>query len=110
MSEQSAQPLSTSDGHHTRGDLKMLETAIRKRWVMPDEKKSKLPERLCDIALYSGREREQIAAARVIVAMEGQNQIDDHLMDKNSRLDSDKPTENQSVTVRVVKGVSMGDL
>lgn len=101
--------LPTSDGHHTRGDLKMMASAVNRRWIIPKNVKEEMPAVIGTIALTSDSERERIAAAKVIVAMEGQNQADDHLTDKNERLDSGKPTEN-NVTVLVIKGVSMDDL
>ncbi len=37
--------------------------------------------------------RNRIGAAKVLVAIEQQNQADDHLTDKNDRIDTGKATE-----------------
>lgn len=39
---------------------------------------------------------------KTLAALEGQNQADDHLDDKNARLDAGKPTGNEAITVRYV--------
>ena len=62
-----------------RGDLKVMETAIRKRWELTQEQKGKVVEKVMSVLsdpVASGREI--LAAARVAAALEGQNQIDEH--------------------------------
>lgn len=61
-----------TDPHHIRGDLQMLGSNIRKGWKMPDKLLEVLPARLAKIMVEGGH-REQIAAARVLVAMHAQN-------------------------------------
>lgn len=78
---------------HLREDIRIVGMAVKRRWPVPDEVKERLPGILRSIAETSDSERERIAAARVIVAMEAQNQADDHVADKNARLDEGKATE-----------------
>jgi len=40
------------------------------------------------------------SVAKTVVAMEGQQQADDHLADKNARLDAGKPTEITGISIR----------
>ena len=57
---------------HVRGDLKTLERGFRGGWKFPDKLLEVVPHRLAKI-LVEGAPREQIAAARVLVAMHAQN-------------------------------------
>lgn len=57
----------------------MIETAIRKRWGLSDEQKQNVIEKLSVIMSSSAAsERDQIAASRVLVAIESQNLADEH--------------------------------
>lgn len=71
----------------------LARTAIRNRWPVSDELKKKTIDRMADV-LCSEDNRDCVSAAKVIVAADKINQEDDHLEDKNSRLDDGKPTEN----------------
>ena len=88
--------LPTSDDHHTRADLALVGRAVRQRWGVPDSVRKELPEAMRSIVLNDDPEntRERVAAAKVLVAMEAQNQADDHAEDKNARLDGGQSTEN----------------
>lgn len=90
-----------------RRDLHKLHSlANDPRWVMPEHLREKLPAELARIALGQAAEgeedkpseRHQLMAARVLVALEGQNQTDDHQIDKNRRLDAGLPTEGFALT------------
>jgi hypothetical protein len=61
-----------TDPKHTRGDLRQVETAIRKGWQIPDQ----LFEKAAIVAqtiLVKGSNREKVAALRVLLAMNEQN-------------------------------------
>ena len=60
------------DPHHTRRDLRQVETAIKKGWKIPDQIFEQAAIVIGKI-LASGADREKIAAARVLVAMNAQN-------------------------------------
>lgn len=61
-----------TDPGHTRSDLRQIESAIRKGWVIPDMVLDALPKTMAVIAL-KGKPRDQIAAAKVLLAMKGQS-------------------------------------
>lgn len=56
-----------------RSDMKMIETAIKRNWPIPEEIMKSLPLQMALIVKKSTTERNKIAAARVIIAMHGQN-------------------------------------
>jgi hypothetical protein len=61
-----------TDPAHTRGDLRQMESAIRKGWALSDKLLENLPKVLVDV-VAKGSMREKIAAARVLVAMKESN-------------------------------------
>lgn len=74
-------------------DRVLVARAAKARWQIPDELKTALVVKLGQIVVNSDDARDVNGAARTLVAMEGQNQADDHVASKNERLDSGKPTE-----------------
>ena len=60
-----------------RGDLRLVEIAIRKRWAISDEMKTELIEKLASIT-ESGSNEEALRAISILIAAEAQNQKDDH--------------------------------
>lgn len=60
-----------------RADVKLIEKAIAKRWPVSDAMKERLAERMADLVTHSPHARNRIAAGRVLVQMEKQNQADD---------------------------------
>lgn len=61
-----------TDTGHSREDLRMIETAIRKDWQIPDQLLEALPKVAGAMAL-KGKPRDQIAAMKVLLAMKEQN-------------------------------------
>lgn len=61
-----------TDAGHSRADLMMVETAIRKGWQIPDQLLEALPKVAGAMAL-KGKPRDQIAAMKVLLAMKEQN-------------------------------------
>jgi hypothetical protein len=61
-----------TDPKHTRGDLRQIESAIRKGWQIPDQLFEKAGLVIGQI-LSKGSNREKVAAARVLIAMNEQN-------------------------------------
>jgi hypothetical protein len=93
---------------HTESDLKLLSRAIRRRWPVPEKTMAAAIQRLETIvekatvtvmtqdgpmSLDAPADANAVRAAAVLAQMESQNQADDHLADKNSRIDAGKPTE-----------------
>lgn len=62
-----------ADHGHTRSDLRLVETAIRKGWQIPDQLLEALPKVAGAMAL-KGNPRDQIAAMKVLLAMKEQNE------------------------------------
>lgn len=88
------------DNDGRRGeDMRLIRRALR--WKMSKEKAEKLLDHVMDLGLASDVARDAAAAAKTVIAAEAQNQADEHLDEKNKRLDEGKPTE--SVGVRVFK-------
>lgn len=76
-----------TDPGHLRSDLQMIESAVRKGWVIPDMLLDALPKTIGVIAL-KGNPRDQVAAAKVLLAMREQN-------------DKPEPTAPQQTVVNV---------
>ncbi len=56
-------------------DLRLVASAVRKGWVIPDEAMTVLPAALLRVALDRNEEvRARVNAAKVVVAMHGQNE------------------------------------
>lgn len=98
-------PLPTSDGHHDREDLRLVEMAVRKGWAIPDEWAEKLPQVAARIALDPGKpDRDRLRALELLGTLKRDNiggLID---LIKTRRLIGGESTEN--VTVRYVEGVN----
>lgn len=96
-----------------RSDSRMVARAIKERWPVPEDRKAGLVDRLFGIVaktfvtvmdktgntveLDDKADTNAIAAARVIVAMEGQNQ-------EEERPEAKAPTINIGIGIRVVGG------
>lgn len=73
-----------------------INTARKPRWKVDDSKRAELVECL-SVALTIAKEHADYDSmnncVRTFVAMEAQNQADDHLDEKHARLDSGQATE-----------------
>lgn len=97
--------LPTTDGHHSRGDLRMIGRAVRERWDLPPGTADVVPQVMLGIVEKCEEDRERIAAARVIVTMMGQNQADEHHADRVAQDDK----HLQLDAARALAGVSQVD-
>lgn len=61
------------DEHHSRRDMRMLESAIRKGFDIPEQLLAAVPRVVGTLAL-KGKPRDQLGAARVLVEMMKYNQ------------------------------------
>lgn len=75
-------------------DAVLVRRATKARWPVSDAVKAKLAAKLEDCLDREEDGRIVASLGKVLTAMEAQNQADDHLEDKNKRLDDGKPTEN----------------
>lgn len=106
-----------SDPHREQSDIRLVNRAVRNRWKVDEANREKIVTRLMEIvekreasvmtkggpcALDGPADTNANAAARVLVAMEQQNQADEHLADKNDRLDAGKATERVVESIEVV--------
>ena len=106
------------DDDHIRGDARLVGRAIRKGWNIDEDMRKLLKERavatLKKTLVATGQYDDQgnaimsehyadtnaLKAGALILQMDGMDQADDHLDDKNKRLDEGKATEN--VVERVI--------
>jgi len=102
-----AAPTVLADPHRTRSDCRMIARAIKNRWIVADEVKELVVDRLTEIVdkrSVSVTDREgdvnecedtadshAIAASRVLVAIVGQVQADDHIQIKADVATNKKP-------------------
>lgn len=115
MSENSTIPTTDQGGRgggallqnpkHTKSDAALIRRAASARWPITDSLKRKLLDKI-EAALDTAEDARDIRGlGQVIVAMEAQRQADEHLDDKNSRLDSGKATENIAHRMQVIEGI-----
>jgi hypothetical protein len=89
-------------------DLRTVARAVRKGWDVPLALRESIKQRIATImeketvtvmtaeglvSVDGPADANAIRAAAVVVSMTGQDQADDHLEDKNNRMDAGKPTE-----------------
>lgn len=99
-------------------DIQIMATAVKKRWNIPDEIKDAIVDRLAKIvekqyvdvmtkegpeALDGPADANAIAASRVLVAIEGQNQSDDHVVLKTT-----EPSGSTTINIGAIGSISMG--
>lgn len=111
-------------------DIKLMGRALKERWPMSPERRARIITTLCQIVdtdtfevekveceggnngegtrtktvgkITMPNHRNQIAAAKTLIAADALNQSDEHLADKNHRLDSGQATETVQHVRRVV--------
>lgn len=112
-------PLANREGVTTSGALDMsnpkdvalvrraINTARKPRWKVDDSKRAELVECL-SVALTIAKEHADYDSmnncVRTFVAMEAQNQADDHLEEKHARLDSGQATEGITFVIEKAGG------
>lgn len=95
MSEIIENKITAESGLKPGTELKLTRMAIRQRWGDIETTKKKAVQFIDDVLsdVFPADVRDKNAAVKTLAVIEGQNQADEHLADKNSRLDSGKPTE-----------------
>lgn len=91
---QGVEVLSPADLAHQRADCRLTATAVRRRWKIGPAKRDTIVTSMMSVLEADADPRNVVAAAKVLVQMVAQNQADEHLADKNARLDEGKATEN----------------
>lgn len=102
--------LPSSDGHHNRADMKLIERSRRGKWAVKPEIAQKAVEVVARIAqkdsikvackdgaIEVDNDANQIRAVATLLEIEKMNQADDQFDEKNKRLDEGKPTENTAI-------------
>lgn len=98
-------------------DINLIRRAARERWPIPEAKRALASQILMRIAetdtvtivndegnsFEVNNARNQVAAIRALAALDTINQSDDHLADKNERLDSGKLTENHGFMPAIIE-------
>lgn len=95
-------------------DRVLLQSVIQtKRWPTTPEQRARYLKGL-DIAMKLALEKQDQRAItsciKTMVLIEGQNQSDEHLMDKNARIDSGDATERVQVVYRDEESIALGRL
>ena len=104
---QHTQVLPTSDGHHTRADLRMLIQAVSEGWDIKPEWKKLLPTRIAQIvADPKTKPREAIAAVMALRTMDRDN-FDKLLAVYEAQTARDNPAASTSNTVNLNVGVGV---
>ena len=70
------EPTILTDPHHAKADARLVAMAIKRGWKIPDTILDTLPTILGGMVAKAEDDRVKVGAARVIVAMHGQNQRD----------------------------------
>ncbi len=98
-----------TDKRRLRGDLRLITTAVRKAWPIPEAKRVEIVDRLLEVVakrevavmtkdgveiLDGPADANAIGASRVLVTMDSLNQADFWNQNKNERLDAGQSTEN----------------
>lgn len=90
-------------GKSRRDDLRLIEMAVKRGWIIPDQAYSDLPQEALRIASNAPNERERIGAMKCLIAMHASNIDGAVALDKARRLDDGEATErveNRTYTVR----------
>ena len=90
---------------YDRAAVRRVANQAGKRWAVTDEFKAELIQALraaTAIAMANGVSRDINDCVKTAAVLEGQNQADQHLDEKNARLDEGKPTESVATQYRVV--------
>lgn len=64
------------DSNHTHRDTKLLMTAIRKKWAIPENVYNELPEMALAIAREADKPSDRNNAMKLLMAMKKDNEVD----------------------------------
>jgi hypothetical protein len=82
-----------------RSDIVLERVAIKRRWHLSDEQRENMANKAYTSFMQADDERAISGLGKLLATMEAQNQADEHLADKNNRLDNNKPTAITQVRV-----------
>lgn len=108
---QGVEVLSPADLAHQRADCRLTATAVRRRWKIGPAKRDTIVTSMMSVLEADADPRNVVAAAKVLVQMVAQNQADEHLADKNARIDAGKATDSLTVVpTKFIEGVDESKL
>lgn len=102
MSEEAPRSDFMEDPTRRGKDLQMARFAVRQGWNVSKAMKDKVLKMAEEVIDTSVVARDRIAAAKLAIEADKVDQADEHLRDKNERLDGGKSTESQTITVTYV--------
>lgn len=79
-----------SDPKHVRGDLRTIESALKRGWEIPDAVFESLPKIVAQI-LLKGSNREKIAAGRLLAVLHKQNNADQPVVQHHQHVHAHVP-------------------
>jgi hypothetical protein len=86
-------PFADRDPKRDRETLRMLATAVRNRWPIPEAVRSELPELAARIALNSESDRDRLRALELLAALDRDNIAALVALDRIERLDGGEATD-----------------
>lgn len=86
-----------------RSEARLIEMAIRKRWEISDEIKRDTIDTAAAILQTGEKDRDRLAAARILIAAEKQNQDDEH---KQSDIQRDNARRSRLAAIAARLGIS----
>ncbi len=101
MSEEAQRSDFMEDPTRRGKDLQMARFAVRQGWNVSKAMKDKVLKMAEEVIDTSVIARDRIAAAKLAIEADKVDQADEHLRDKNERIDGGKATD--ATTVRVLK-------
>jgi len=87
------------ESHATRSDIVLERVAIKRRWPLSEKQRADMANKAYESFMQSDNDRVISGVGKLLATMESQNQADEHLADKNNRLDNNKPTAITQVRV-----------
>ena len=81
-------------GNPEKLPYQLMKQAVANRWNISEEKRQEMIDLLLIDVAQATKSRDRARSIALLVKMEAMNQSDQHLTDKNDRLDDGKLTDN----------------
>lgn len=90
-------------------DARLACRAVREGWGVPPDVKREVVDACADLVRMR-EPRSMLFAARLLIDADKVDQADQHLAEKNARLDAGKATERVEAPIKFIKGVDEAKL